>query len=67
MVSLLLARTQEKNTSSFMLTSGFPFSAGKTKGSCNGSFHFPERKAPLLSACVLQGNIQQHIFTWTVI
>lgn len=39
------------------------FQQGKTQGSCEGSFCFPERKAPSLSACVLESNIKQCIST----
>lgn len=43
------------------------FSRGRPRGAVKGSFHFPGRKAPPLSAWVLEGNIKQHISTQTVI
>lgn len=58
--------TRKIPTSSFMSTSGSPFSAGEDPGKLFGQLLLPERRAPLLSACVLAGNIQQHIFTLTV-
>lgn len=57
--------TRKTPTSSFTSTSGSPFLAGDNPGKLLEQLFLSERRAPLLSACVLEGNIQQHTFTWT--